>query len=337
MITGIIQKLIENRDLTEAEARAAMEELMTGRATDAQIGAFLTALRMKGETQDEVVGFARVMREKATPLWNGEPLEVLDTCGTGGDGSGSFNISTAAAFVAAGAGARVAKHGNRAASSQCGSADVLESLGVNIQMSPAELRHVLDKVGIGFLFAPGFHASMKYVMPARKQLKVQTVFNILGPLANPAGATFQVIGVYSEALLDLMAGAVARLGVRHGFVVHGRDGVDEITLSAPTDVVEVTNGETRRFSVEPEDFGIERAGSDALKGGDRATNARIIQGVLSGEAGPRRNVVLINAAAAIAATGLAGDLRGGFRLAVQSIDSGAARQKLDQLKAFSAA
>ena len=334
MITEIIQKLIDGRDLSESEARGVMEEIMTGGATDAQIAAFLTALRMKGETLDEVVGFADVMREKATPLWNGERLEVLDTCGTGGDRSGTFNISTVAAFVAAGAGARVAKHGNRAASSQCGSADVLEALGVNIQMSPAELRLCLAEVGIGFLFAPNFHRSMKYVMPARKQMAIRTVFNMLGPLANPAGATFQVIGVYSEALLDLMAGAVARLGVRRAFVVHGQDGVDEITLSAPTDVVEVNEGRKRRFRIEPEKFGVERAGPETLKGGDAATNARIVQDVLAGETGPRRNVVLMNAGAAIAAAGLATDLVGGFRLAAESIDSGAARLKLDQLKAF---
>ena len=337
MITQTIQRLIEGRDLSEAEAREVMGLIMTGGATDAQLGSFLTALRMKGETQDEVVGFARVMREKATPLWNGEPLDVLDTCGTGGDGSGTFNISTVAAFVAAGAGARVAKHGNRAASSKCGSADVLESLGVNIQMPPSDLRRVLKDVGIGFLFAPSFHTSMKYVMPARKQLGIRTVFNMLGPLANPAGAAFQVIGVYSETLLDLMAGAVARLGVRHAFIVHGQDGVDEITLSAPTDVVEVTEGKLRRFTVEPEDFGVERSGPEALQGGDAATNARITLDILAGETGPRRNIVLINAAAAIAAAGLAGDLGEGFRLAMLSIDSGAARQKLDELKEFAPA
>jgi anthranilate phosphoribosyltransferase len=337
VITQAIQRLIERRDLSEAEAREVMELIMTGGATDAQLGSFLTALRMKGETQDEVVGFARVMREKATPLWNGDPLDVLDTCGTGGDGSGTFNISTVAAFVAAGAGARVAKHGNRAASSKCGSADVLESLGVNIQMPPSDLRRVLKDVGIGFLFAPSFHTSIKYVMPARKQLGIRTVFNMLGPLANPAGATFQVIGVYSESLLDLMAGAVVRLGVRHAFIVHGRDGVDEITLSAPTDVVEVTEGNLRRFTVEPEDFGVERAGPEALQGGDAATNARITHDILAGETGPRRDIVLINAAAAIAAAGLAGDLAEGFRLAMLSIDSGAARQKLDELKEFAPA
>src|SRR5437870_11306917 len=228
MITDFIQKMIERVDLTEAEARQAMEEIMSGQSTDAQIAGFLTALRMKGETSQELVGFAGVMREKAEPLWDGEVLPVLDTCGTGGDRSGTFNISPAAAFVAAAAGVRVAKHGNRSATSRCGSADVMEALGLDIQMPIDRLRRAIKDVGIGFLFAQRFHKSMKHVMPARTQLKVRTVFNSLGPLASPANARFQVVGVSSPEIMELMANALAGLNIDHAFVVHGANGMDEI-------------------------------------------------------------------------------------------------------------
>src|SRR5947208_372843 len=231
MISEAIQKLAERENLTEQEARASMEEIMAGQATDAQIAGFLTALRMKGETAQELIGFARVMREKAEPLWNGEVLQVLDTAGTGGDRTGTFNISTAAAFVVAGAGIRVAKHGNRSATSRCGSADVMEALGVDIQLPIPRLRAAVSEAGIGFLFAQRFHLSMKHVAPVRSQLKVRTVFNILGPLANPAGARFQLVGVFSPAVQELMASALSGLGVDHAFVVHGGDGVDEISIS----------------------------------------------------------------------------------------------------------
>ncbi len=335
MITDAIEQLIGFKDLTEDDARSVMEEIMTGHSTDAQIAAFLTALRMKGETPDELVGFARVMRQKAAPLWDDEGLEVVDTCGTGGDRSGTFNISTAAAFVAAGAGALVAKHGNRSVSSRCGSADVMEALGVDIQMPALKLRQAIREIGIGFLFAPSFHSSMKHVMPARSQMKVRTVFNILGPLSNPAAAAYQVIGVSSESLLDLMSLAVARLGLRHVFVVHGSDGIDEISISAPTTLIEVSGGATRRFSVQPEDFGLQSADIASIKGGDAAENARMVEEVLTGGKGPRRDVVVMNAAAAITAAGISSDLKSGVQRAVESLDSGTALEKLQSLRAMS--
>src|SRR5947209_17528868 len=230
MITDFIQKMIERVDLTEAEARQAMEEIMSGQSTDAQIAGFLTALRMKGETSQELVGFAQVMRERAEPLWDGEIPAVLDTCGTGGDRSGTFNISTAAAFVAAATGVRVAKHGNRSATSRCGSADVMEALGLDIQMPIERLRRAIKDTGIGFLFAQRFHTSMKHVMPARTQLKVRTVFNILGPLSSPAGACFQVVGVSSPEIMELMASTLQGLGLHHAFVVHGANGMDDVSV-----------------------------------------------------------------------------------------------------------
>jgi len=264
-MSGILGKLIDRTDLTEAEAREVMEEIMTGQWSDARIAGFLIALHMKGETADELVGFARVMREKAQPLWEDEePLDVLDTCGTGGDHSGTFNISTAAAFVAAGAGAVVAKHGNRAASSRSGSADVLEALGVDIQMPPEKLRRALREIGIAFLFAPAFHSAMRFVMPARRELGVRTVFNILGPLASPAGARYQVIGVSSGSVLGKMAASIERLGVDRAFVVHGQDGIDEISLSAPTDVIEVAEGRRRSFTIRPEALGLRPSDRQAL-------------------------------------------------------------------------
>jgi anthranilate phosphoribosyltransferase len=335
MITDIIQKLVERTDLTEQEARTVMEEIMTGQATDAQIGSFLTALRMKGETSTELVGFARVMREKAEPLWNGEVPAVLDTCGTGGDGSGTFNISTAAAFVAAGAGIKIAKHGNRSASSRCGSADVMEALGLDIQMPIERLRRAIMEVGVGFLFAPRFHVSMKHVVPARSQLKIRTVFNMLGPLANPASARYQVTGVSSLGIVEVVANALNGLGVDYAFVVHSADGMDEISISAPTYVVELRNGDTRRFSITPETFGIAPSPIATILGGDAKTNAAIIESVLSGERGPRRDVVLINSAAAIVAGGAAETLKEGIRAAENSIDSGAAMKKLRELREFS--
>src|SRR5438876_10632583 len=259
MITDFIQKMIERVDLTEAEARVAMEEIMAGQATDAQLAGFLTALRMKGETPQELVGFARVMREKAEPLWDGEILPVLDTCGTGGDRSGTFNISTATAFVAAAAGLHVAKHGNRSATSRCGSADVIEALGLDIQMPIDRLRRAIKDAGIGFLFAPRFHSSMKHVMPTRAQLNVRTVFNILGPLANPAGAQFQIVGVSAPEIMELMANALHGLNIEHAFVVHGTNGMDEVSISSRTYIVEVKRGDIRQFVMSPEDFGIATA------------------------------------------------------------------------------
>jgi anthranilate phosphoribosyltransferase len=334
MITDLIQKMIDRVDLTEQEARVAMEEIMTGKSTDAQIGAFLTALRMKGETAQELIGFARVMRERAEPLWNGEAKPVLDTAGTGGDRSGTFNISTAAAFVAAGAGVHVAKHGNRSASSLCGSADVMEALGVDIQMPIDRLRRAINEVGIGFLFAQRFHTSMKYVMPARAQLKLRTVFNILGPLANPAAACFHVVGVSSPEIMELMANALHGLGLKHAFVVHGANGLDEVSISSRTYVVEILGDEIRQFMMTPEDFGIPSARIDGIFGGNASENAKIIESIFRGERGPKRDVVLLNTAPALVAAGAASTWKDGIRLAAESIDSGATLRKLEELRRF---
>jgi anthranilate phosphoribosyltransferase len=279
-----------------------------------------------------LIGFARVMREKAVPLWDGEVLPVLDTAGTGGDRSGTFNISTAAAFVAAGAGVRVAKHGNRSATSRCGSADVMEALGVDIQMPIDRLRAAIQEVGIGFLFAQRFHTSMKHVMPVRTQLKVRTVFNILGPLASPAAACFHVVGVSSPEVMELMANAIQGLGLKHAFVVHGANGMDEVSISSRTYVVEVRSGESRQFVMTPEDFGIASAKIDLILGGDAADNAKIIEAIFRGEKGPRRDVVLLNAAPAIVAAGAAPTWKEGIRVAAESIDSGAAWRKVEELK-----
>jgi anthranilate phosphoribosyltransferase len=335
MITDLIQKMIERVDLTEQEARGVMDEIMSGQATDAQIAGFLTALRMKGETAPELIGFASVMRERAERLWDGDPLPVLDTAGTGGDRSGTFNISTAAAFVAAGAGVRVAKHGNRSASSRCGSADVMEALGIDIHMPVQRLQTAIKEVGIGFLFAQRFHTSMKYVMPARSQLKVRTVFNILGPLANPAGACFQVVGVSSLEIMELVGNALQGLGLRHAFVVHGANGMDEVSISSRTYVVELREGELRQFIMTPEDFGIASAKIEALQGGDANDNAKIIEDIFRGEKGPRRDVVLLNSAPALVAGGVAKTWKDGIRLAADAIDSGAALKKLEELRHLS--
>ena len=335
MITDFIQKMIERVDLTEAEARQAMEEIMSGQATDAQIAGFLTALRMKGETSQELVGFAGVMREKAEPLWDGEVLPVLDTAGTGGDRLGTFNISTAAAFVAAAAGVRVAKHGNRSATSRCGSADVMEALGLDIQMPVERLRRAIKDTRIGFLFAQRFHTSMKHVMAARMQLKVRTVFNILGPLANPAGARFQVVGVSAPEVMELMANALNGLNTDHAFVVHGGNGMDEVSISSRTHVVEMRRGEMRQFVISPEDFGMTSARIETILGGDALENARIIESVFGGEPGPRRDVVLLNSAPAIVAGGAAKTWKEGLQLAAEAIDSGAALKKLMELREFS--
>ena len=334
MITDFIQKMIERVDLTEAEARQAMEEIMSGQSTDAQIAGFLTALRMKGETSQELVGFAGVMRERAEPLWDGEVLPVLDTAGTGGDRLGTFNISTAAAFVAAAAGVRVAKHGNRSATSRCGSADVMEALGLDIQMPVERLRRAIKSTRIGFLFAQRFHTSMKHVMAARMQLKVRTVFNILGPLANPAGARFQVIGVSAPEIMELMANALNGLNTDHAFVVHGANGMDEVSISSRTHVVEMRRGEMRQFVISPEDFGMTSARIETILGGDAIENARIIESVFGGEPGPRRDVVLLNSAPAIVAGGAAKTWKEGLQLAAEAIDSGAALRKLKELREF---
>ncbi len=330
MIQDAIQQLIAGRDLDRETATAVMDQIMSGEATDAQIGGFLVALRCKGETEDEVAGFTEVMRAKATRISGGRP-PLLDTCGTGGDASGTFNISTTAAFVAAGAGCTVAKHGNRAISSRCGSADVLAELGVNIEADPARVGTCLDEAGIGFLFAQALHGAMKHAIGPRRELGTRTVFNILGPLTNPAGATRHLMGVFAPELTELQARVLGALGSERAFVVHGLDGLDEITLTGPSRVSELADGEVRTYEIEPGDFGIDRAEAAALEGGDPAANAAILREVLDGGSGPRADVVLLNAAAALAAAGVAADLAGGIEAARESIASGRARQALDRL------
>ncbi|MSS69856.1 MAG: anthranilate phosphoribosyltransferase [Candidatus Latescibacteria bacterium] len=334
MIREAIAKLIDGQHLTQAEAAGVMDEIMSGEATPAQIGAFLVALRVKGETVDEIAGCVAVMREKSTKV-NTRHAVVVDTCGTGGDASGTFNISTTAAFVLAGAGLCVAKHGNRAMSSKCGSADVLKALGVNIERSPERVGRCLDEVGIGFLFAPTLHAAMKHAVGPRREIGARTVFNLLGPLTNPAGAKRQLIGVYSPALTEAMAEVLNRLGSERALVVHGADGLDEITLTGETKVSELRDGQVRTYHITPEQFGLRRASAHELRGGDEQTNAQIALDVLKGAEGPRRDIVLVNAAAAICAGGLADDIAGGIPIAQKSIDSGRALEKLEHLKAMS--
>jgi anthranilate phosphoribosyltransferase len=345
IITEAVRALVDRKDLSRIEAAGAMEAIMSGAATDAQIAAFLTALRMKGETVEELIGFAQVMRQKAVKVRTrasdvvgatGTDREMLiDTAGTGGDASGTFNVSTATAFVVAGAGLKVAKHGNRSVSSLCGSADVVETLGIKIELSPAKIARCIDEVGIGFLYAPLLHTAMKHVMTARREMGIRTVFNMLGPLTNPAGANAQVIGVYSEALTELLARALAELGTLRAFVVHGADGLDEISNTGPSHISEVHEGIVRNSTVRPEDFGMPRASIQDLRGGDRAENAEIIRRILNGEAGPRRDIVLMNAAAALVVGAKAQDLKEGVALAAQSIDSGLARERLERLVALS--
>ncbi len=333
-IQEAIAKVIEGADLGRGEMMDAMNQIMSGEATDAQIGAFLIALRVKGECVDEIAGAASVMREKATPIATKHDV-IVDTCGTGGDHSGTFNISTTAAFVAAGTGLCVAKHGNRAATSQSGSADVLSALGVNIEASPETVSRCLDDVGIGFLFAISLHGAMKYAIGPRREIGARTIFNALGPLSNPAGATRQVVGVYSAALTETLAGVLGTLGAERAFVVHGSDGLDEMTLTGPTRVSELRNGSVSTYDVLPGDFGLAQASADALKGGDADYNAEITRSILNGEEGPRRDIVLLNAAAAIVAGDKARDLNEGVQVAAEVIDSGKALEKLEGLVAAS--
>ena len=346
MIPDALKKLIARENLSRAEAEACMEQILSGNANDALIAALLIALHMKGETVDELVGFATAMRRQAVkifPAGHSRADEALvDTCGTGGDGRNTFNVSTAAAFVVAGAGVRVAKHGNRASSSHCGSADVLEQLGVSLEQSPARVRQAIEQVGIGFLFAPAVHTAMKHAIPARRALGVRTVFNLLGPLTNPAGAAAQLVGVSAPHFTELLARALAELGVKRAFVVHGADGLDEISLSAETHVAELNAGAIRAYKVSPEDFGLRRAPHGAYAGGDAKHNAEIIhkifgRSLLYREHTPHRDIVLANASAALVAAGRAADFPEGVRLATESIDSGAAREKLDSLARFTQA
>jgi len=345
IITEAVRALVDRRDLTRIEAAAAMEAIMSGAATDAQIAAFLTGLRMKGETVEELIGFAQVMRQKAVRVrTRGEEVAALtgtdremliDTCGTGGDAAGTFNVSTATAFVVAGAGLKVAKHGNRSVSSLCGSADVVETLGISLDLTPAKVARCVDEVGIGFLYAPLLHTAMKHVMAARREMGIRTVFNMLGPLTNPAGANAQVIGVYSPTLTEPLARVLAELGTIRAFVVHGADGLDEISNTGESRVSEVREGVVRSFTVRPEDFGMPQAAITDLRGGDREQNAQLIRGLLDGEAGPKRDIVLMNSAAALVAGARARDLKDGVSGAVEAIESGAARSKLEALVSLS--
>jgi anthranilate phosphoribosyltransferase len=327
-IKHAIEALVnEERDLDEDEAAEAMLEVFSGEATAAQLSAFLVALRLKGETVDEVVGMARVMRDHALKVEIDGPL--LDTCGTGGDGKGAFNISTTAAFVAAGAGARVAKHGNRAMSSGCGSADVLEAAGAKIDLSPAQVAECIEKTGFGFMFAQAFHPAMKYAAPTRREIGVRTAFNILGPLTNPAGAQSQLLGVARTDLAPLMAAALERLGSRHVLVVHGHDGSDELTLDGACPVYEMNQGETSEYTIEARRCGLTTALASAIRGSTPERNAELMTAVLSGEHGPLRDVVLLNAAAALIAADIARDIPDGIGRATESIDSGEAKSRCD--------
>jgi anthranilate phosphoribosyltransferase len=328
MIKESIAKLIDGRSLAEEEAAAVMDEIMSGEATPAQFGAFVTALRLKGETVDEIAGMARVMRRKALRVAVAGPL--LDTCGTGGDHQGTFNVSTAAAFVCAGAGLRVAKHGNRAMTSRCGSADVLEALGARIDLTPEQVAECLERTGIGFMFAPAFHPAMKFAAGPRREIGVRTVFNILGPLTNPAGATAQVLGVAEPALAEKMAQVLRRLGCEHALVVHGEDGFDEVSVSAPTQVWELAGGDLRRYRVEPSELGLAPADASAVRGGSPEENAAALRRVLSGERGALRDFTLLNAAAGLVAGDRAASLSEGIALAAEAIDSSAAREALER-------
>jgi anthranilate phosphoribosyltransferase len=333
MIGAAIGKLVEQQNLTQEEAAQAMRQIMEGSATPAQIAAFLIALRIKGESIEEITGCARVMREKAIHIRAPYP-NVIDTCGTGGDGSQTFNISTTAAFVVAAAGVPVAKHGNRAMSSRCGSADLLQALGVAIELTPKMAETCLAEVGMTFLFAPLFHSAMKYAIGPRREIGVRTIFNILGPLTNPAGAKHQILGVSRKELAEPMAHVLGNLGCTRAFVVHGADGLDEITSTRETHITALAAGRISSYSIRPEQFGLHRAPLGALAGGEAAQNAAITMGVLEGKPGPCRDVVLLNAAAALAVAGTAPDLHAGLQLAAQAIDSGAALEKLRRLQRF---
>ncbi len=377
MITAALQRLLQHQDLTRHQAYAVLRSILAGEASEAQIGALLMALAMKGETVEELVGFASAMRAEVIAIhagsdsksvvdasgterdalmaeadvWDGQPLPddwilasvppaitdgrtVIDTCGTGGDASGTFNISTATAFTVAGAGLPVAKHGNRSISSRCGSADVIEAMGVRLDVPPQRLGECLEQVGIAFLFAPALHPAMRYVQPVRRQLRVRTIFNMLGPLTNPAGAQAQVVGVYSAELADKLAQVLLHLGARHAFVVHGDDGLDELTTTSLTTVAEVKEGQVAIYRLDARELGLPRARLGDLAGGDVNDNAQAVESVLRGEAGPKRDIVVLNAAAALVAGGIAADLQAGVTRAQRSLDSGAAWSTLQRLVEF---
>jgi anthranilate phosphoribosyltransferase len=336
MITDAIAKAVNRQDLTEAEMIATMNQIMQGEASGAQIGGFLMALRMKGETVEEITGAARVMRAKCNPVQvasgNG-PL--VDTCGTGGDGKGTFNVSTITAFVVAGAGLKVAKHGNRSVSSKCGSADLMEALGVKLSLTPEQVGRCIDETGIGFMFAPGLHPAMKHAIGPRQELKQRTVFNLLGPLTNPAGAQVQVVGVYDPELVEPLARVLGNLGGKSAYVVHGEGGLDEISICGETRVARLKDGQVSSQSITPEDLGLASAGLDRITGGSVEQNLDIALDILKGGKGPKRDMVLMNAAAAITAAGAADGLKAGVELAAKSIDDGEALGRLKALKDLS--
>ena len=347
MIRNAIARVVERDDLSESEMIEVMDQIMSGGATPAQIAAFITALRMKGETVDEITGAARVMRDRALPIRVGKSVlgmdrddinldreTILDTCGTGGSGTNSFNISTTVAFVVSACGVKVAKHGNRAVSSSCGSADVLEALGVNLNITPETVERSIAQIGIGFLFAPALHGAMKHAIGPRREIGIRTIFNILGPLTNPAGADCQVLGVYREDLVEKLAYVLQKLGCRRGFVVHGLDGMDEITLTGQTRIAEVTPEGVEVKLIAPEDFGLASCSVAELHGGDAVGNALIVKGILSGCDGAKRRVVLLNAAYGLLAAGKATSVMDGLRLAAEAIDSGRAAAQLEQLVAL---
>jgi len=342
-IREAIARVVEGGNLLEAEMIEVMGQIMGGEATDAQIGAFITALRLKGETVEEITGAARVMRERATPIRVGKALDldredinidretVIDTCGTGGSGTKSFNISTTVAFVTAACGVKVAKHGNRSVSSACGSADVLEALGVNLSVTPAVVEQCIDELGVGFLFAPALHGAMKHAIGPRREIGIRTIFNILGPLTNPAGADRQVLGVFRADLVETLARVLLSLGCRRGFVLHGEDGMDEATLTGETLVAAIESGKIVLSRISPESLGFTRCRLEELQGGDAKQNAGIVRGILEGRPGPKRDVVLLNSAFALVAAEAAGSLAEGIAKAAEAIDSGAALKKLEAL------
>ena len=343
MIKEAIAKVVERQNLTEAEMIDAMNQIMGGEATPAQVGSLITALRMKGETIEEIVGAAKVMRAHATPIAVGGVIgldrdeinvdreTILDTCGTGGSGTKSFNISTTVALAVAACGAKVAKHGNRSISSSCGSADVLEKLGVNLGVTPETVGRCVDEIGVGFLFAPALHGAMKHAIGPRREVGIRTIFNVLGPLTNPAGADRQVLGVYKDDLVEPLAKALLSLGCRRGFVVHGSDGMDEITLTGPTLVAAIGGGTVEVQTIEPEQFGFERCPLAELQGGDAEQNAEIVKAILAGAKGPKRDVVVLNGAYALVAAGLAAGVSEGIEKIQNVLDNGKAQATLDAL------
>jgi len=333
MIADLIRKAADGLDLTSEEAKAGMTEIMSGQASPVQIASFLVAMRMKGETSEEVTEFARVMRQHVRSV-SPRARPLVDTCGTGGDAIKTFNVSTCAALVAAGAGVAIAKHGNRSVTSKCGSADVLEALGIRFDLSPEEAAQCIDNIGLGFMFAPSYHPAMKYAAPVRRELGLRTMFNMLGPLTNPAGADAQVLGVYSPELTELHASVLRNLGSQRAYVVHGVGGLDELSTFGETRVTELKEGEMRTYNVKPEDFGLERAAPEDLQGRTPEVNAQLLVDILGGREGPARDIVLLNAAAAIAAGGKADTLSEGLAVAADSVASGAARSTLEALQAF---